>query len=110
MIVGMSFDFSGKELKEHFEKRAERNKMRAEAFVKELARYKEDEDVPVEPNIENSYSNKAIGSARDTLKGRVKHYKMRSLFFKVAADHVVITEVYRLGEHDLTNLEIVFEA
>jgi hypothetical protein len=109
MIEGIHFDFTGKELKDHFLKRAERNRMRAEAFVKELARYKEDEDAPVQTDVEQTYSNKAIGSARDTLKGRVKHYKMRAMFFAVGADHLVPTETYRLSEHDMTSLEIVYE-
>lgn len=110
MIEGMHFDFSGKELKDHFIKRAERNKMRAAAFEKELEHFKEDdEESEQREEIERMYSNKAIGSAKDTLKGRVKHYRTRAMFFMIAADHVVPGETYRLNEHDLTNLEIVLE-
>lgn len=111
MIDGIHFDFSGKELKEHFLKRSERNRARAEACMKELSRYKEtDEEVPTaEPAIGNSYSNKAMESARETLKNRVKHYKTRAVFFAVGGEHLIMTETYRLSEHDMTSLEIVYE-
>ncbi len=109
MIEGMHFDFSGKELKEHFQKRAERNKMRAEAFKKELTHFKEDEDEPKEDEVQRMYSNKAVGSAKETMKQRMKHYFSRAQFFAIAADHIVVTETYRLNEHDLTNLELVLE-
>lgn len=109
MIEGMHFDFSGKELKDHFIKRAERNKMRAASFEKELTHFKDDEETDQREEIERMYSNKAIGSAKDTLKSRMKHYRQRAMFFMIAADHVVATETYRLSENELTNLEIVLE-
>lgn len=109
MIDGVKFDFTGKELKEHFEKRSERHVQRAEAYSKEAARYKEGEEEPVR-TPEMMYSNKAVQSAKQQLESQAKHHRNRASFFKAAAEHLVLSEVYRLKEEDIFHLEIVLDA
>jgi hypothetical protein len=109
MIEGIRFDFSGKELKEHFEKRAERHGQRAEAYAKEAARYKEGDEEPVR-TPEMMYSNKAVQSAKQQLEGQAKHHKTRAGLFRVAAAHIDPDELYRLTESEMNGWEIVLES
>lgn len=108
MIEGVKFDFFGKELAEHFEKRAERHVQRAEAYAKEAARYKEGDEEPVR-TPEMMYSNKAVQSAKQQLEGQAKHHRTRAAFFKVASEHLVTGETYRLDESDMSRLEIILD-
>lgn len=109
MIEGFHLDFSGKELKEHFEKRSERHVQRADAYAKEAARYKEGEEEPIR-TPEMMYSNKAVQSAKQQLQSQAKHHLNRAAFFRVAAEHIVSSETYRLEESAVMHLEIVLES
>lgn len=101
MIEGIQVDISADEFEKIARERHDFHHDRMTAFKAELARVKE-YDLP-----DGGTLGPIGGSPANELSHRIKDHQARAEFFQFLADHVVPTEVYRLGKNDLRTLEVV---
>lgn len=96
MIEGLKIQIGSDELKKHLEARAEYHSQKVE-FYKGQVKSLSDGGVG-----RTFHSNDPVGS----LQGSVKEHANKMAYFKFMAEHLVPSEMYRISEHDLQQLEI----
>lgn len=114
VIEGVHFDFTGEELSKLMRDRA--------AYHEGRARTKEGELPPLRELMERIKANpdaaaaQALGKMSSSYKTEdpvkdletdIRRHQSWALKFRVYADHFIPTATYRLGEGDLTRLELV---
>lgn len=98
MIEGLKIDVPSDELQKHLEERAQHHREKADWYQSQR-----DALVAGGERQQQGVTNDPVSS----LEASTRSHRDRSAFFAFLADHVVLDEMYRLPESDLTRLELV---
>jgi hypothetical protein len=97
MIVGLQMDFTTDELKAHFTAKAEEHEAKAEAYGKQIKGLNEIND----PESQNSNDpRRGLGDSR-------RNHAMKAQRYRILADHLVPSEIYRLSNADLMEIGMI---
>jgi hypothetical protein len=102
MIEGLHIDVPGKTVKELLEREAERLKDRHASATKDLEVL--ERQFAEDPSREEQYKSTSMQDPRNAVKQRRKDYMESAMLTKFMADHIVITETYRLERNSLHHL------
>lgn len=104
MIEGLKLDVNGPELVMHLNDRAGVHEKKAEIYAKQIGAIKQAED---EDEDERDAWANASNDPKADLRRRMRDHQRKAGMFRFMAGHVLVDEIYRLSEQDLTRLELI---
>lgn len=100
-IVGLVFEISGTDLKQHFVTRAQHHRNREKTYRESMKSIPEDEE-DTEYFLKN-HSN----SPRRTQQEKADYHRKLAEIHEWRANHTMVSKNYRLSENDLSLAEII---
>jgi hypothetical protein len=104
MIEGLHADVPGEELKELLSGRYKYHSDKVKTYEAQLVQL-EQFDKTME-NLAASMSKTSNATPADSVRQAVKTHRNQAIYYKFMAEHVVVTETYRLESSELVSLGI----